>query len=112
MVLEIDVPDTPDGQTARELVRRRDICGMSFRFRVLRKEWSDKGELSLRILKEIELFEVSIVAEPAYTDTSIALRLLAEARRQTNAGAAAARVRRKAETAMRLWDIAVPWNGL
>jgi HK97 family phage prohead protease len=72
--VEIDLPDTADGQTALELVKRRDLTGMSFSFIPLVEEWDDSGPLPVRTLKEVEIFEVSIVARPAYPDTSIALR--------------------------------------
>jgi HK97 family phage prohead protease len=74
--VEIDLPDSPDGQTAFELVKRRDLTGMSFSFLPLVEQWDDTGDMPVRTLREVELFEVSIVARPAYADTSIAARTL------------------------------------
>lgn len=85
--VEIDLPDTPDGTTALELVRRRDLTGMSFSFTPIVEEWDDSGDVPVRTLKEVELFEVSIVARPAYADTSIALRTLERHQASNGVGA-------------------------
>ncbi|KFC68433.1 Phage prohead protease (Modular protein) [Devosia sp. LC5] len=73
---ELDVEEsTPDGQTVMALVGRQDVSQCSFGFRVVAEEWRDEGEdtLPLRIITEVELFEVSIVAWPAYDTTSVQL---------------------------------------
>lgn len=96
--VEIDLPDTSDGRDVRTLIERGDITGMSFSFIAVRQEWDETADPPTRTLIEIELREVSIVSEPAYDGTTIALRSLEgarnEARRQHNAAAFA---RRKAE---------------
>lgn len=95
--VEIDVPDTSDGRDLLTLVERGDISGMSFGFRVTRQEWDTSGDTDLRIIHEVELFEVSAVAFPAYDDTSIALRSLEEARKERGRHNAEAAQRRIAE---------------
>lgn len=72
--VEIDVPNTTDGNDLWELVERGDVSGMSFGFRVLRQEWDERGETDIRIIKEVELLEVSAVAFPAYDGTEIGKR--------------------------------------
>lgn len=72
--VEIDVPNTSDGNDLWELVDRGDVSGMSFGFRVLRQEWDERGETDIRIIKEVELIEVSAVAFPAYDGTEIGKR--------------------------------------
>lgn len=93
--VEIDLPDTSDGRDVRTLIERGDVSGMSFGFRVVRQEWDETVDPPTRTILEVELREVSIVSEPAYDGTSIALRSLDEARkehqRQHNAAAFARR---------------------
>ncbi|WMT90992.1 HK97 family phage prohead protease [Pelagibacterium sp. H642] len=78
--VEIDVPDTMDGRDLWTLVERGDVSGMSFGFRVTKQEWDETGDLPVRTIHEVELFEVSAVAFPAYDDTSLAVRSLEAAR--------------------------------
>jgi hypothetical protein len=65
------------------MVSRRDIHQMSFGFRCDRDEWTDEdleddgrsrghsGKTQVRNVKEAALYEVSLVAEPAYLDTDV-----------------------------------------
>lgn len=78
--VEIDIPDTRDGNDLWVLVERGDISGMSFGFRVTKQEWDETGDLPVRTILEVELYEVSAVAFPAYDDTSLAKRSLEAAR--------------------------------
>lgn len=82
LAVEIDLPDTSDGQDVRALIERGDISGMSFGFVVLRQEWDETSDPPTRTIHEVELREVSIVSEPAYDGTSIALRSLDAARQE------------------------------
>lgn len=100
--VEIDPPNSPDGHTARELVGRRDLTGMSFGFRVRAESWDETDELPVRRLDEVVLHEVTITAFPAYEDTEIALRSLAGVRKQNNAAAA---LRRKVAAEMKFRGI-------
>lgn len=98
LAIEIDLPDTSDGRDVKTLIERGDVSGMSFGFSVLKQEWDETVDPPTRTILEVDLREVSIVSEPAYDGTSIALRSLdaarKEGRRQRNAAAFA---RRKAE---------------
>jgi HK97 family phage prohead protease len=105
--VEIDLPNTSDGNDLWELVSRQDISGMSFGFRVTKETWDETGDVPVRTIQAVELFEVSAVAWPAYEDTTIGLRSLeaaradggdredADRRRAENAAAAARRVAEK-----------------
>lgn len=79
---DLDLAD-PDVQRIVPKMQRGDLDKMSFAFRAVRQEWVDPGddEIPLRILHEVELFDVSIVTAPAYDGTDIALRSL-EAERE------------------------------
>ena len=70
----------PDTAWARDLVtsvERGDISAGSFGFRVLEDKWTKEDDGSiLRELREVQLFDVSLVTFPAYPDTAgtVALR--------------------------------------
>lgn len=85
---EIDVPDTSDGRDLWTLVERGDISGMSFGFRVTKQEWDESGDMPIRTIRGIELFEVSAVAFPAYDDTTIGVRSLEAIRAEAEAARA------------------------
>lgn len=76
--VEIDVPNTSDGNDIWELVGRRDISGMSFAFLPTKETWDETVDPPLRTILKAEIFEVSCVACPAYPDTEIGRRSLEE----------------------------------
>jgi phage head maturation protease len=85
---------------------------MSFGFQVRKDTWDETGDMPVRTIQAVDLYEVSAVAFPAYDDTSIALRSLDDAREakkvigKRNSEAAERRIAaRKAETEMRLRGI-------
>lgn len=85
LAVEIDVPDTADGRDLMVLVERGDISGMSFGFRVLKQEWDETGDMPVRTILDVELYEVSAVAFPAYEDTEIDARSIDAARAELEA---------------------------
>lgn len=75
LAVEIDLPDTTRAREIALLIGRGDVSQMSFGFRVLDEEWQrlpTGGEL--RILKRVQLWDVSPVTYPAYEGTDIALQ--------------------------------------
>jgi hypothetical protein len=101
LAVEIDLPDTSDGRDLGVLIERGDISGMSFGFIVTKQSWDETGEIPKRTIEQVELHEVSVVAFPAYPDTSIAMRSLDEVRksvRTSNHISAVRRIKRKAES--------------
>ncbi len=78
--VEVDVPDTQDGRDTLTLVQRGDLSQMSFAFRTLSDEWRTEDGEPLRELRDVELFDVSVVAFPAYSATEVSLRALERAR--------------------------------
>ncbi len=69
-----DLPDSSAGRDLYESVRRGDTRGMSFGFSVRRDRWSaDSSGRTVRSLVEVDLFEVSAVAFPAYPSTSVSV---------------------------------------
>jgi HK97 family phage prohead protease len=79
--VEIDLPEGVSyAEDLRKLIGRGDISQMSFGFVVPPggDSWERRADgVSLRTLNQIELHEVSVVSIPAYPDTTIALRSLA-----------------------------------
>ncbi|MFC7929166.1 HK97 family phage prohead protease [Streptomyces cinereoruber] len=64
-------------------LRNKNVTGMSFGFRVVKDEWEplpvetvdgNTVETELRIIREVQLYEVSAVTFPAYEDTDAGLR--------------------------------------
>jgi HK97 family phage prohead protease len=76
---EIDLPATTVGNDLATGLSRQDYDGMSFRFYKLRDKWTVKGEERVREVLDMVFDEVSVVGDPAYPDTSVALRSMAEA---------------------------------
>ena len=74
--VSITPPATTFGQDLVTSIRRGDIDQMSFGFRAIRDEFlkTDDGEPDVRELIDVDLFEVSAVAFPAYPDTDVAVR--------------------------------------
>lgn len=75
--------DDPDVRAIVGKMKRGDLDKMSFAFRATKQEWDDTTEPPTRTIREVELFDVSIVTTPAYDGTSIALRSLDDARAET-----------------------------
>lgn len=76
---EFEAPRTSAGETCLELVRRGDLSGSSFTF------WSDEkssvryelldGDVLLRHVDRIDrVYEMTVAADPAYTETTVTAR--------------------------------------
>ena len=86
---ELDLPSTTVGNDVAELVQRGDVSGASFGFRVRPggEAWEKRGGVPLRTLTDLDLAEITLTANPAYQDTSVAMRSM-NAPRGWNADAA------------------------
>lgn len=88
--LEADTT-TPSGMEALGTVKRGDVHGCSFGFRVRSEEWQDGDDrLPLRIITDVDLYELTITAFPAYPTTSATI---AGQRSKTSKAEAAMRAR-------------------
>lgn len=65
-------PTNPLAQTVLSALRRGDMNQMSFAFRTIRDTWSKDG--STRELREVQLYDVSVVTFPAYEATVAEVR--------------------------------------
>lgn len=70
----IDVPDTTFGNDTLVQAKRGDLRGFSFAFTPVKQRTYFKGTDRLRELVEIDVSEVSIVSNPAYPETTLAVR--------------------------------------
>lgn len=73
---ELALPDTTHGRDLAVLVDRKDVSGCSFGFRVAPggERWDDRAGKMFRELLDVELIEITLTSNPAYADTSIAMR--------------------------------------
>lgn len=68
-------PATTQANDLAVLIDRGDISGCSFGFFCNVDNWANDGKgNTIRTVLDAELFDVSIVAQPAYPDTSLSLR--------------------------------------
>ena len=72
LAVEIDVPDTTVGKDLLVSMRRGDKTQMSFGFTVNKAD--DDYDENTRILRDVSLFDVSIVSFPAYSQTTAQVR--------------------------------------
>ena len=68
---ELD-PTNPDAARIMSAMRRGDISQMSFAFRTIKDSWN--MDRTSRELREVQLFDVSVVTFPAYEATVAELR--------------------------------------
>ena len=64
-------PSNPQVQQIVSAMRRGDLDQMSFGFQVTQDEWND--DMSERTIREVKLFDVSVVTYPANPATSVSL---------------------------------------
>ena len=76
LLFELHPPKTQLGADIVELVRSGELTSMSFGFVVMPEgdDWRRERGHTIRILTRVELHEISIVPQPAYEATSIAVR--------------------------------------
>lgn len=82
----LDTPDTEDGRTALELVKRGEISGCSFAFtvdmgdpeaeeRTVETDKNGKRIVTYTVKKIRTIHDFTLTPRPAYTDTSVGTRL-------------------------------------
>lgn len=77
MSYSLQSPNTLDGNYAVEMIERGDIFGSSFAFFTDEKNvtYEKRGDILVRTIHKIDaLFDVSIVADPAYFGTDVTVR--------------------------------------
>jgi HK97 family phage prohead protease len=76
LAFTLTLPETTHGKDLAILVERGDVQGCSFGFRVAPggDRWEQRGKQMLRELLEVDLLEITLTSDPAYVDTTVALR--------------------------------------
>lgn len=76
LAFELALPDTTHGKDLAILVGRGDVAGCSFGFRVAPDgdRWEQRGAKLVRELIDVELVEITLTSDPAYRDTTVAMR--------------------------------------
>lgn len=74
-----EAPNTPDGNTALELVRRGDLAGSSFIYSTreaedVRYDKLEDGTIIRTVLKIGRIYDMTIASDPAYKDTTVNAR--------------------------------------
>ena len=69
----VDLPDTSVARDLSASMERGDINQCSFGFYVTEETWDYSVEPALRTIKEVDLYEISVVSIPAYDDTEVSL---------------------------------------
>ena len=72
----VNLPNTTQANDLAESLRRGDIDSCSFGFVTVKDDWRvlPDSDVLLRVLQDVDLFEISIVSFPAYPDSKAALR--------------------------------------
>lgn len=65
-------PNNPDAVKMRSALMRGDVSQMSFAFETVKDSWNT--DRTVRELREVRLYDVSIVTYPAYEETSAEIR--------------------------------------
>jgi uncharacterized protein len=72
---EVDLPDTTLGEDTYKSIKRGDVDGVSFGFKMEDHEIEEPDDdIPLRTVKKAKLLEVSAVAFPAYPDSEVKAR--------------------------------------
>lgn len=73
LFIESDLdPSNPDAARVISAMKRGDLTQMSFAFRTIKDSWNN--DRSVRELKEVQLYDVSVVTFPAYEETVAEVR--------------------------------------
>jgi len=76
LYVEVPLSDTKYNKDIRALLKDRALDGMSFRFTVPQggDEWDEKGELPVRTIRALRMYEFGPVVFPAYEGSTAGLR--------------------------------------
>lgn len=74
LLTEAEMAPVSYARDVSKLLERGDVDQMSFGFQTLKDEWDESGETPVRTLKEVRLWDVSVVTFPAYPQTDAEVR--------------------------------------
>lgn len=111
----VEPAETTVYRDVAEMIKRGDVDGSSFGFEILDEKWKREGELEVREIYSVKLYDVSPVTFPAYEGTAVGLRMIGsdEEAQETYAKVVAERKRRadrdRRQVLISLVE-AVPWS--
>lgn len=80
LIYDVDLPDTSYARDLAQSVARGDVSQSSFMFEVTGEAWeyppASSGQLPLRKISAVTLYDVAPVTFPAYADTSVSARAM------------------------------------
>ena len=76
---EVEPPNTGWARDLMTQIKRGDIDQASFGFKTIKDDWRQEDGENVRDLQECRLYDVSVVTQPAYSQTSVACRSRVEA---------------------------------
>lgn len=103
---DVLLPDTQQARDLWTLVQRGDVTQSSFAFTVKAEEWRDVDTaVPLRVVKDVQLFDVSPVTYPAYNETTVSARSQVDALKEAQRQAWQAQIatRRAAQAQVEAW---------
>lgn len=73
---ELDAPDTTIGRDTLTSIERGDLSGSSFAFIPIptRSVWVKEGDTEIRLIEDLDLYDVGPVTFPAYQSTTTSVR--------------------------------------
>lgn len=71
LAFELTLPPTTLGRDTATLVASGILRGCSFSFSIVNEHWEKSAGRSIRELRDVRLFECSVVSTPAYSATSV-----------------------------------------
>lgn len=75
LAVDADMADTTQGRDLKVLMERGDVREMSFGFRIDKEKWEVlKDGTELRTIQDVTLYDVAVVAYPAYSNTDAGIR--------------------------------------
>jgi HK97 family phage major capsid protein/HK97 family phage prohead protease len=74
LYMSATISPTSWGKDYYQLIKSGIMRNMSFGFRAIKDSWRNRGDYFERTVNELELFEVSVVRDPVYSNSTIAAR--------------------------------------
>lgn len=74
LYMEATISPTSWGKDYYQLIKDGILQNMSFGFRAIKDSWRNMGDHFERTVNDLELFEVSVVRDPAYSSSTISAR--------------------------------------
>jgi len=74
----IKTANTTLAADVREHIRRGDAGGSSFAFTPVEERWTREGSMNVRELREVDVYDVSVVVDPAYKAATVATRAVGD----------------------------------